>query len=199
MLKLKNLPNAVTLSRFILVAILIFLVPLSPLSITIFIIAGLTDIFDGFLARRIKDAKSKLGEDLDSMADMFMTVVAVFVLIPAMDLWPQLWYAILVALGFKLLSAVPGLIKHRKIFFLHTISNKVLAMVLFLGGILYFIFGGNLAINAYFVFLITSVFIATLEEMYIISRLDYPNNSIKGFWQVKRINEEYRKNQQSMS
>jgi len=159
----------------------------------IFILAGMTDMIDGAIARRVKGAQSELGAELDSIADMFMVIVAVFVLLPAMNLWPRLWYFIMAALAFKLLSAVPGLIKHRKVFFLHTISNKILALILFLGGIMYFIFGAHLAVNIYFVFLITSVFLITLEEMIIISMLDYPNKNIKGFWHIKRVNEEYRK------
>jgi len=193
-MKLKHLPNVITISRFILVITLIFIPPLSPASIIIFIFAGLSDMIDGALARRIKDAHSELGAELDSMADMLMVIVTVFFLMPAMDLWPWLWYGILVALGFKLMSAIPGIIKHRKVFFLHTISNKILAMILFIGAILYFIFGGHTGVNAYIVFLLVAVFIITLEEMIIISMLDYPNKDIKGFWHVKRVNEEYRRN-----
>jgi len=191
-MKLKYLPNAITISRFILVISLIFITPLSTASIVIFLLAGATDIFDGILARSIKDAHSNLGAELDSMADMLMVIVTVFFIMPHMNLWPWLWYGILACLGFKLMSAVPGIIKHRKIFFLHTIANKVLAVLLFLGAIIYFIFGGQMITNVYVVFLIVAVIAITLEEMIIISILDYPNKDIKGFWHVKKINEEYR-------
>ena len=194
-MKLKYLPNAITLSRIVLAISLIVIPPLTPVSIFIFILAGVSDMVDGFLARNIKGAHSELGAELDSMADMLMVVVTVFFIMPAMNLWPWLWYGILVALGFKLMSAVPGILKHRKVFFLHTISNKVLAMLLFMGAILYFIFGGHVAVNWYIVFLLVAVFVITLEEMVIISMLDYPNKDIKGFWCVKRVNEEYRKRQ----
>jgi len=175
-----------------MVAMLIFLAPLSMLSIIFFIAAGLTDMIDGPLARRIKDATSNFGAELDSMADMFMVIVSIFFILPAMNLWPGFRFTILVALVFKLMSAVPGLIKHRKVFFLHTIANKALGLILFLGAIIYFIFGGQLAVNLYFIFLHVAVFVITIEEMVIISMLDYPNKNIRGFWQIKRINEEYR-------
>jgi len=193
-MKLRYIPNALTLLRFILVAMLIFITPLTILSIIIFIAAGVTDMLDGPLARRIKNATSHLGAELDSLADMAMVIVSVFFILPAMGLWPQIWFAILFALGFKLMSAIPGLIKHRKVFFLHTLANKALAMVLFLGAILYFIFGAHLLVNIYFVFLLVAVFVITLEEMVIISLLDYPNKNIRGFWHIKRVNAEYRKN-----
>ena len=196
-MKLSYLPNLITTSRFALVAALIFLPPLSLPSVIIFIIAGLTDMIDGPLARNIKNAKSNLGAELDSMADMFMVIVSVFIIVPAMGLWSVIWPAIIIALGFKLMSAVPGIVKHRKVFFLHTLANKVLAMLLFIGAILYFIFGGLLVINLYFVFVIAFVFVATFEEMVIISMLDYPNKDIKGFWQLKSVNAEYRKSRVS--
>jgi len=192
-MKLKHLPNAITISRMILTISLIFIAPLSPISIFIFLLAGFTDMIDGKLARSIKDARSELGAELDSIADMLLVIVTVFFIMPAMNLWPWLWYGILLALGFKLMSAVPGLVKHRKIFFLHTIANKILAMILFIGAILYFILGGSIFVNAYIVFLLAAVFVITLEEMVIISLLDYPNKDIKGFWHVKRVNEEYRR------
>jgi len=192
-MKLKHIPNAITISRIILTISLIFIPPLSPASIFIFLVAGFTDMIDGKLARTIKDAHSELGAELDSIADMLLVIVTVFFIMPAMNLWPWLWYGILVALTFKLMSAVPGIIKHRKVFFLHTIANKILAMILFIGAILYFIFGGHTGVNAYIAFLLVAVFLITLEEMVIISLLDYPNKDIKGFWHVKRVNEEYRR------
>ena len=192
-MKLKYLPNAITLLRVVLVISLIFIPPLTPASIIVFLVAGGTDMIDGALARNIKDAHSELGAELDSMADMLMVVVTIFFIMPAMNLWPWLWFAILAALGFKLMSAVPGIVKHRKVFFLHTISNKILAMLLFIGAILYFIFGGHTAVNGYIVFLLVAVFVITIEEMVIISMLDYPNKNIKGVWEVNRVNREYRK------
>jgi len=192
-MKLKHLPNAITISRILLTITLIFIPPLTRLSIFIFLLAGVTDMVDGKLARSIKDAHSELGAELDSIADMLLVIVTVFVIMPAMNLWAWLWPGILIALGFKLMSAVPGLVKHRKVFFLHTIANKVLAMILFIGAILYFIFGGHTGVNAYIAFLLVAVFVITLEEMVIISLLDYPNKDIRGFWQIKRVNEEYRR------
>jgi len=169
--------------------------PLSLPSKIIFVLAGLSDMIDGPLARRIENAPSELGAELDSMADMFMVIVAIFFIMPAMNLWPWLWPGILVALGFKLMSAVPGLIKHRKVFFLHTISNKILGFLLFSAAVLYFIFPEANFVSMYILFIIFAVFVITFEEMVIISTLDYPNKDIRGFWQVKQINEEYREKQ----
>ena len=198
-MKLKHIPNALCIIRFILVALLIPLSftigPFAVLSITIFLIAGFTDMIDGTIARNIKGATSNLGAELDSLSDMFMVIVSVFFIIPHMVIWRHLQLLIILALVFKLMSAVPGLIKHRKVFFLHTLSNKALGFILFITIPIYFIFGPgpNLAINIYIVFIIVAVFTITFEEMVIIGTLDYPRKDIKGFWQVKRVNEEYRR------
>jgi len=197
-MKLKHIPNALCIIRFILVALLIPLSfvseNISILMLTLFLIAGFTDMIDGTIARKIKGATSNLGAELDSMADMFMVVVAVFFIVPHMQIWRYFQLAIIIALVFKLMSAVPGIIKHRKVFFLHTLSNKVLGFILFITVPIYFIFGGALGVNIYIIFIIVAVFAITLEEMVIIGTLDYPRKDIKGFWQVKKVNEEYRKN-----
>jgi len=171
---------------------------MTPLFITLFVLAGLTDMVDGPLARKIKDAKSKFGADYDTAADLLMVVVGIFIIIPEMNIWPVLQYAIWAALAFKLAAAIPALIKHRTVFFLHTISNKILALTLFLCAIFYFITMNfnwlqyNVAISIYLAAAIVMVFIISVEEMFIISTLDYPHKDIRGFWQVKRINREYR-------
>jgi len=191
-MKLKHVPNIITLSRFVLVTLLIFVTPFTTLGMVIYIVSGLSDMVDGPLARRIKDAKSNLGAELDSIADLYMVVVSIFFIVPAMEVWSWIWIAIIIALTFKMMSAVPGIIKHRKVFFLHTLSNKFLGFILFIAVILYFIFGGTFAINVYLTAVIVSVFIITLEEMVIISMLDYPSKNIKGFWQIKMVNERYK-------
>jgi len=194
-MKLRHIPNALGFARIIMVALIMmpFIPALSVLSMALYIAAGVTDMIDGSIARRIKDATSHFGAELDSLADLFMVVVSVFFILPHMDIWNGFWIAILIALTFKFMSAVPGLIKHRKVFFLHTISNKLLGFILFMAIILYYFSGGAQWINFYFIFLVVAVFVITIEEMVIISMLDYPNKDIRGFWQIRRINEAYRK------
>ena len=149
-------------------------------------------MIDGPIARSIKGASSEFGAEFDSMADMLMVIVSIFVLMPAMNIWSWLFPAIVCALIFKLCSAIPGIIKHHKVFFLHTISNKILASLLFAAVIFYAIFGGGGFMNGYIVFLLVCVFTITLEEMVIISLLDYPNKNIKSVFHVKGINQAYR-------
>lgn len=81
----KHLPNFLTLGRFLLVppiVILLFFegrVP-SALAGFIFLIASLTDFFDGFIARRF-DVESSFGRFLDPIADKVLVTSSLIMLI----------------------------------------------------------------------------------------------------------------------
>ena len=72
--------NILTFSR-ILFAALIFLLLMSPdrylLSLILFFVAGITDYFDGYLARKY-NAISQLGEILDPIADKILILFVLF-------------------------------------------------------------------------------------------------------------------------
>ena len=51
----------------------------------VYIFCGITDILDGFIARKI-NATSELGSKLDSFADMIIIFVVLFKFIPIMNL-----------------------------------------------------------------------------------------------------------------
>tara|TARA_X000000950_G_scaffold278098_1_gene368517 strand:- start:4224 stop:4772 length:549 start_codon:yes stop_codon:yes gene_type:complete len=79
-MNIKNLINILTFSR-ILFAPIIFLLIISPkgnlLALILFFLAGISDYFDGYLARKY-NAVSKIGEILDPIADKIL-IVFVFV------------------------------------------------------------------------------------------------------------------------
>jgi CDP-diacylglycerol--glycerol-3-phosphate 3-phosphatidyltransferase len=72
--------NILTFSRIILAAI-IFALLMTPdgylLSLILFFIAGITDYFDGFLARKYNSV-SQIGEILDPIADKILIVFVLF-------------------------------------------------------------------------------------------------------------------------
>jgi len=86
-----NLPNALTLSRIFIVPLLVvvLLTPVSEawlgvpsyiLGVSIFVVAALTDYFDGKLARRWHQV-SKLGKLLDPIADKLLISAALISLV----------------------------------------------------------------------------------------------------------------------
>ena len=80
-----NLPNIITLFRVFLipVIVIVFYLPYSwayIASALIFALAGVTDWFDGYLARRL-DQSTPFGAFLDPVADKLMVVIALVLLV----------------------------------------------------------------------------------------------------------------------
>lgn len=90
-----NIPNSLTLLRVALIPIfiLIFYIPLGWAKLAcavIFTIAALTDLLDGYLARRLNQT-SAFGAFLDPVADKLMVTAALVVLVEA---YPTVFLAI---------------------------------------------------------------------------------------------------------
>lgn len=84
--KVVNLPNAITMLRVTVIpALFLLLIPPDPtLSLFIavlFILAALTDLLDGYVARRY-GITTKIGKLLDPMADKIIVSTAMVLLIP---------------------------------------------------------------------------------------------------------------------
>lgn len=86
-----NIPNTLTSFRILLIPVLVvvFYWPSKwsyLLGTAIFGIAALTDLFDGYLARKL-DQSTPLGAFLDPVADKLMVAVALGLLIERFDGW----------------------------------------------------------------------------------------------------------------
>lgn len=90
-----NLPNTLTLLRILLVPVFtyFFLGGQYRIALAIFVITGLTDVVDGYLARRLQ-LKTQLGAALDPAADKLLMFVT-FIVLAMRDLVP-IWLAVLV-------------------------------------------------------------------------------------------------------
>jgi CDP-diacylglycerol--glycerol-3-phosphate 3-phosphatidyltransferase len=83
-----TLPNLLSLFRIAVIPFLVYILtftdPLSSaLAALLFLVAAITDYFDGYLARRNKTV-SNLGKVLDPLADKLM-IVAALIMLAAMD------------------------------------------------------------------------------------------------------------------
>lgn len=90
-----SIPNIITLGRILLVPIIIWAIASNQMEIAfaIFVIAGVSDAVDGFLAKRFNMA-SELGALLDPLADKAL-LVSIFVTLGILGAVP-IWLVILV-------------------------------------------------------------------------------------------------------
>ena len=90
-----NIPNIITLGRIMLVPIIVWAIVSSQMEVAfaVFLIAGISDAVDGFLAKRF-NMTSELGALLDPLADKAL-LVSIFV---ALGIWGAVprWIVILV-------------------------------------------------------------------------------------------------------
>jgi len=97
----------------------------------LYTLSGLSDIADGYVARKMKCA-SRNGEILDSIADIVFIIVMFWIIIPFIvwHTWICLWLAAIVLV--RILSMAIRYKKYRKFASLHTVMNKASGLLLFL-------------------------------------------------------------------
>lgn len=128
--------NAADFITFLRIAGTMFLAALKPLSAGFFLLyalTGLTDVLDGWIARKT-NTDSDFGAKLDSAADLLFYAVILFRVFPA--LWNTLpvniWYAV-AGIGLVRISAyLIGAVKYHRFVSLHTYLNKVTGVAVFL-------------------------------------------------------------------
>ena len=98
----------------------------------IYVIAGTTDMLDGFLARRW-GLESKFGARLDSLADFVFVLAAGYKLFPCLKLPAVLWIMTGLIALVKASNAISSYVVKHKIEFLHTKANRFTGFLLFIG------------------------------------------------------------------
>lgn len=141
---MKSIPNCITAIRIVAAAALLLVKPFSALFFFFYVVCGVSDVLDGYLARKI-DACSKFGQVLDSTSDLIFIGIVLMIFIPMLRLpmWLIYWIAGIAAV--RLLSIILGLAKYRRLAFLHTYANKATGIVLFCFPVLMFAFGTETA------------------------------------------------------
>ena len=152
---MKRIPNLLSMSRIVLCLPLLLVDAMTLPFWTLYVIAGLTDMLDGFLARRW-GVESKFGARLDSMADFVFVLAVGYKLFPYLKLPATLWMMIELIALVKVVNAISSfVVKHRiecleqreppnsfgwpsrdrqrQSQFLHTKANKLTGFLLFIG------------------------------------------------------------------
>ena len=129
---MKSLPNAISALRFLGAVCLLFFRVESYAFWAIYFVCGLSDMADGYLARKL-GCESKTGALLDSLADLAFVICCCFKLIPvlAFPKWLWIWGGVIVAI--KVINQISALVMYKKCVFPHTMANKVTGVLLFVG------------------------------------------------------------------
>ena len=127
----KYIPNILTTVRIGCSFCIIFSEASSFVFIVFYVIAGFSDMLDGFTARHF-DAGTAFGEKYDSFADIIFIGVCLLKLLPLfpLPLWSMIWVGLIAVI--KLTNLLFSYAYHRKKLFLHTIANKVTGAMLFI-------------------------------------------------------------------
>ena len=122
----KQLPNLMTMLRIVGTVVMAFLPPLCAAFYIVYTICGLTDVLDGWFARRF-DAGSEFGAKLDSAADLLFYAVMLIKLMPV--LWRLLplgfWCGVGVVVVLRLVSYTVAAFKYHRFASQHTWLNKI--------------------------------------------------------------------------
>ncbi len=134
--------------------------PLSVWFFVFYLLACLSDLADGFFARRFH-AESNFGARLDSAADFLLCVVLLILFLPyyRWPLWIILWIA---GIGLvRVAAALTCFVRFRTFAFLHTFSNKATGILLVLFPALLWLMG----LDATGILLCSVASLSALEEL----------------------------------
>lgn len=177
LIHIKNLANSITFSRIICSILLIFTVVFSNIFWILYLYAGISDLLDGFIARKLNQ-QSDFGEKLDSIADLFFLLSISIVIVVNMKLPIWIWVCIFVIALIRIMSYGIGYKRYGTFSSLHTYANKVTGLMLFTSPILFAILG----ITTTGIILITLAFISALEELIINIKAKELNRNIKSIF-----------------
>nr|WP_330362043.1 CDP-diacylglycerol--glycerol-3-phosphate 3-phosphatidyltransferase [Pseudobutyrivibrio ruminis] len=140
-LKEMNLPNKLTLFRVVLIPFFVLFLLINPASQAlriiadlIFIVASLTDMLDGKIARKY-NLVTNFGKFMDPLADKLLVCSAMICLIATGQLYA--WVVIIIVArefiisGFRLIAAENGIVIAANIFGkLKTVSQMIMIIIL---------------------------------------------------------------------
>ena len=123
--------NIITIVRIICSIGLLFVPVFSPAFYVLYLIAGVSDMVDGTIARKTGTV-SDFGSKLDTAADFILVAVCLIKMIPVLDIpvWIVIWIAVIAMI--KVINMISGYVMRKEFVAVHSVMNKVTGIVLFL-------------------------------------------------------------------
>ena len=128
---MKHIPNILSVLRILGAVCLLCIDPSGAVFWAIYGLCGISDMLDGYLARRLH-AESKTGAVLDSVADICFVACCAIRLLPVLQIptWLWIWAGLIVII--KIVNQISALVVHRRPCFPHTKANKLTGLLLFI-------------------------------------------------------------------
>ena len=122
--------NTITAIRIVCSIALLFFPSFSPAFYTLYIIAGVSDMIDGTVARKTGTV-SEFGSRLDTAADFFLVIVCLIILLPVLHVpnWLIIWIIVIAVI--KAINLLSGYVLRKEIVVLHTAMNRVTGLLMF--------------------------------------------------------------------
>ena len=127
---MRSLANCITAIRILCSIVMLFFPAFSLAFYTLYIIAGISDMVDGWVARRTHTA-SEFGAKLDTIADIVFVVVCLVKLPPVLNIPVWLWVWIGIIALIKIINIISGFIVQKRFISVHSAMNKVTGLLLF--------------------------------------------------------------------
>lgn len=123
--------NVITGLRILLSMGLLSCPVFSPVFYTLYMIAGLSDMADGIIARKMNSV-SEFGSKFDSIADFVFVVVCLIKILPVIDtpIWLYIWTAVIALI--RSLNIMTGYALQKRFVAVHSTMNKVTGVLLFM-------------------------------------------------------------------
>jgi len=129
---LKQIPNLVSCFRIVLSLALLLLVEKPMFFIVVYLLCGLSDAADGYLARKL-DAETVIGTKLDSFGDFIFYAVCLFLLIVFTNSanYSLIIASVIIIAVIRTVNLIITKTKFKQWNIMHTIGNKFTGIVLF--------------------------------------------------------------------
>ena len=123
--------NAITIFRMAASIVLLFCPVFSPAFSACYLMAGVSDMLDGFVARKTYSS-SRFGARLDTIADFVFVGVCLIKLLPVLSIpsWLYGWIGIIALI--KVVNIISGFAVQKKFVAVHSVMNKATGALLFL-------------------------------------------------------------------
>lgn len=127
----RNRANFISILRILLALSIIPIETFSKNFFVIFVLIGVTDVLDGWVARACK-ISSRFGTRLDGFADAVALIICLVKMIPCINLWPWIWVWSAGIGVLRLYNVIEGYRQKKALILMHTLANKSAGFIFFI-------------------------------------------------------------------